>query len=182
MGALSGLEPTHPEEHLMAGFGRGSCLSLQGDSNMKRPILALAAALMLTQAYAADFTMRPGRWEMVLDIKMARSIPGMLGSEPLKMIACPTEPAQMTEQLIKSVEQDGACKVSGYRPQGDTVHFTLKCEEAEFDYSMTQVSSEMFTATGLSRSKDPDYRMTFTYSAKRTGPACSAKELADNDL
>jgi hypothetical protein len=149
---------------------------------MKRSILALATALVLTPAYAADFTMRPGRWEMVLDVKMPRPVPGMLGSEPLKMIACPTEPVRMTEQLIKSVEEDGACKVADYRPQGDTVLFTLKCEEADFDYRMTQVGSDMFTATGLSRSKDPDYRITFTYSAKRTGSACSAKELADNDL
>jgi hypothetical protein len=147
---------------------------------MNRAVLALAALSTLTPAFAADFTMRPGRWEIMLDVKMARPVPGMLGSEPLRMVQCPTESSRMTEQLIKSIQEDGSCKVANYRQQGDDILFTLDCEEAAFDYRMTQVSSDLFTASGKSRSKDPDFQLTFTYSAKRTGSACSAKEQADS--
>ncbi len=147
---------------------------------MKTLLLTVLAVLVFTTAAATEFKMRPGRWEVTVELKMPQPIAaGMPLSEPIRVISCPSEPAVVDKVLIDSMNDD-SCKVSNYHEGGNVLQFIVTCEGTPIVYRLTRHSADFFSAIGVSRSNDPNERFSFNYSARRTGAACSAKELAEH--
>jgi Protein of unknown function (DUF3617) len=154
------------------------------ESPMKHPLLpwATLAAFALSTALAAEFTMRPGRWEVTLEMKfpeqMLARMPGNEPGEPTKGIDCLTEEVSLERMLVQL--PDESCRIGNYRHDGAVMQFVLNCDDVAVDYRVVRHSADSYSATGVSRNEDPTQRVTFTSSAKRTGSACSAKELAED--
>jgi Protein of unknown function (DUF3617) len=151
---------------------------------MKNLLLPLAAlgACGVTAVLAADFTMRPGRWEVTFDIKLPASarenFPQSAAGEADKpLIDCLAEPLALDRLLIQGMGEN--CKVGNHRQEGNAIQFTANCEETVVDFRILRHSEDSYTAAGVTRARNPNERLTFASIAKRTGPSCSAKELAE---
>jgi len=157
----------------------------------KLTFVALAAVSAASLALAADFTMRPGRWETSVSIQLpgdidlgGEEVPGGLPFlEPLTMVQCvsPEEAAEfrglddlLPAENCEMAQQDGA---------DGTLRLTAVCiedgERYEFDYVLTAYSEDHWAGEVKSRTSDRDLgELHMTFETRRTGDACTAEELA----
>lgn len=147
---------------------------------MKLATLSAAAvsSLIAITAFAADFTLRPGRWEVTL---LEMRLPGQARTEPDEepTVDCLTENVNLSEHFTSWLAEDS--EVRNYRQDGDTIQFTVTSDDLVFDYRFVRHSKDSYSATGISRGEDANQRWTFKYTARRTGAACSAQELAKSN-
>jgi len=148
-------------------------------------VIALATA---SAALGADMIMRPGRWEVTvqMDFSGKEVPPGMPFAEPFTNIDCLTaEEAKvgLQEEMLQQVPEN--CTVSDLKASEKTLAYSARCkEEGEGDvtmkFQMILHSPESYSATSTSHTDDPSKPMTMKITGKRTGDACSAKELAED--
>jgi len=154
-------------------------------------VIVLAAA---SAALGADLIMRPGRWEVTVQMEFAGKEvpPGMPFAEPFTNIDCVTAEeakAGLQEEMLKQVPEN--CTVSDFKASGKELTYSARCKEEDVGDVMMKLrmivhSPDSYSATSTSYTSDPSKPMTMKIKGERTGNACSAKELAedaeDNEL
>lgn len=127
---------------------------------------ALAGAMLLAQ----QNPMRPGRWEVTMQMQMA----GMQ-MPPSKSVSCIT-----AEQLKKDpasglmTSPDGSsqnqCKMAGYKFAGDTATWKVVCEgQMPMTADGTMTLQQNDTYTGSIKMSTPQGEMTMQLAGKRLG-------------
>lgn len=148
-------------------------------------VIALAAT---SAALGADLIMRPGRWEVRVQMDFAGKDvpPGMPFAEPFTSIDCLTAEeatAGLHKEMLQQVPEN--CTVSDFTPSGKELTYSARCKEEDvgdvtMKFRMTVHSPDSYSATSTSYTNDPSKPMTMEVTGKRTGDACSAKELAED--
>ena len=129
-------------------------------------VVALTASVVAAQAV----NLKPGRYEVSVEMEMANSPTKM---PPMKDTQCITaEDLKDFSRLLVDSEERERCKISDYRATGSKVTFNATCVEDGETYKM---DAEMMFAgdsfTGMMRSNHKGQAMTIKSVAKRTG-AC----------
>jgi hypothetical protein len=145
-----------------------------------RYAFALIGILSMSAALAADWLMRPGRWEITtqMDFGGRQLPPGMPLTKPMTSIACMT--AEDVKKATAAIPPPGKrCKISDYKQNGTNISYTMSCEEMTMQYRATLHSPDYYSGTSTSYGKDSSQKMTMKFEGKRTGDKCSAKEIKE---
>lgn len=145
-----------------------------------RLVLVLAAFASLSTWAADTLMIRPGRWEVVMQMDFGdRKVPaGMPLDQTMKKIDCITR--EDLEQFGGFLSPpDESCKVSDYRSTGKEIAYLMKCDGMTMDFKATVHSPDSFSAVSTSHGKDPGQQMVMKLSARRVGEACTAKEAVE---
>jgi hypothetical protein len=153
---------------------------------MRARTFLVATCLTLAMAIAAlavDFNMRPGRWEVTTRLdygSQQQQLPaGMPLAEPIVAIDCVT--AEDVKKLQNPIPLlDKSCEISNYRVASEELSYTLTCDDVTLSYRFEMLSPDSFSGVADSHGEDPSQKLLFKVSGKRTGDACSAKELAED--
>lgn len=128
-------------------------------------LVAFAAA---APGAAAQNPMRPGRWEVSMQMEM----PNMPVQMPaIKTTQCITQ-AQIDgpdKALPKGPDNPNACKVSDYKVSGNTVTWKMACSGSQ---AMTGTGEMRFNGDaydGVMKMTMEEREMTMKYSGKRLG-------------
>jgi hypothetical protein len=150
-----------------------------------RAIAAFGILAITSLALAAEgFIARPGRWETTVQMdfggrKVAQGVPF---AEPMRHVSCvsPEEAKELDLERELLTPPDESCEVLNYRATSKEITYLVKCEEFEMDFKMTIHSPDSYTGIATSHGKNPDEKMVWKFSGRRTGNQCSAKELAED--
>jgi hypothetical protein len=144
---------------------------------------ALAASLIAggfaSMAVAADWMIAPGRWETTGEVRYGPKRPeGMPPVNKYADVDCITEKWALAANAPIPLPDD-SCKVTNHRTEGRRVTFTVACDDTVLDY-VIDTRPDAYSGTAVSRGKDPATHFTVKFESKRTGPRCSAKEIAQD--
>jgi hypothetical protein len=131
--------------------------------------LALLTVLVAAGDAAAQNPMRPGRWEVTMQMEM----PGM----PMQMPATKTTQCVTPEQLKEpnsAVPPSGPnnpnnCKVSDYKTAGNSVSWKMACTGQPAMSGSGEMKFDGDTYTGVMKMTTEGREMTMKYSGKRLG-------------
>lgn len=144
-----------------------------------RALAAALAAGIATVALAADWIIAPGRWETAGQVRYGPQRPqGLPAVDRYNTVDCITEKWALAAHAPIPLPDD-SCKVTNHRSAGRRVTFTVTCDDTVLDYVM-DTGPDAYRGTAVSRGKDPTTHFTVEFASKRTGPRCSAEELARN--
>ena len=105
-------------------------------------------------------------------------------AEPTTEIGCYTaeEVAEDVKKLLNPAGLlDQSCKISNYRAAGQEVSYKVTCDDATFDYLFKMHSPDSFSGVADTHGEDASQKLKFKVTGKRTGDACSAQELAEDE-
>jgi hypothetical protein len=140
------------------------------------------AALLVTagfasMAIAADWMIAPGRWETTGEVRYGPKRPqGMPPINKYANVDCISEKWALAANAPIPLPDD-SCKVTNHRTEGRRVTFTVACDDTVLDY-VIDTRPDAYSGTAVSRGTDPATHFTVRFDSKRTGPRCSAKEIA----
>jgi opacity protein-like surface antigen len=148
---------------------------------MKKRVLAawLSAIGLASAAFAADWLIAPGRWETTGEVQYGPQRPrGMPAVNKYSNVDCISEKWALSAKAPIPLP-DESCKISNQRNEGRRVSFTVQCDDTVLDY-VIDTRPDAYSGTAVSRGKDPATHFTVKFDSKRTGPRCSAKEIAED--
>lgn len=142
-----------------------------------RVLIALSALGLAGAALAADILVNAGRWEVTSVVDYGPKRPqGLPPPEKTTDIHCLAKQVGLDAKApVPLAAAD--CRLGNYRKQGSVVKFTAVCEEGTLDY-VVDSSPTTISGTAVFHGKDPSMLFTVRFEGKRTGPSCSAAELA----
>jgi len=132
-------------------------------------ILAVACGVLAAVSVAAQSPMRPGRWEVTMQMQMT-NMPMQMPE--MKTSRCVTaEELKDPQKAVPSASQSpNACKVSDYKVTGNTVSWRMACGPPQ---DMTGSGEMTFTAddtyTGTMKMTTQQGVMMMKTSGKRLG-------------
>lgn len=131
-----------------------------------RPLAIIFLAAWALPLLAQSINLRPGRYEMVVDIELPNG-----QKMPVKNTECITA-ADLKDGVKTFLEEMGEnCKISGLKATGNQMNFVATCNDD--DVTMTTTAEMTFasdTFTGLFKAKDDKgQQFTFKMSGKRLG-------------
>ena len=125
---------------------------------MTRPALVLVV-LALASAAAAQNPMKPGRWEVTMQMP-AQKVTQCVTAEQLK------EP---NSALPQGPNDPASCKVSDYKTSGNTVSWKMACSGREAMTGSGEMTFNGDTYVGLMKMTTSRGDMAMKYSGKRLG-------------
>ena len=135
---------------------------------MLRCAAAALLCLSFASAAAAQNPMRPGRWEVTVQMEM----PNMpMKMPPTKTTQCITA-AQLKDPntaVPTGAANPNACKVSDYKTVGNTVSWKMACSGAEPLTGSGEMTFDGDTYVGLMKMSMSQGEMTMKYAGKRVG-------------
>lgn len=140
---------------------------------MKVTPVALVALLAFPAAAVAQSPIRPGRWEVAMQMQM----PNMPIQMPeMKTTQCITpEQAKDPSKSLPSGPQNGRgaakndCKVSDYKVSGNTVTWSMACTQPEALTSTGEMSFSDDSYDGTVKMNMQQGAMTMKVAGKRLG-------------
>jgi hypothetical protein len=136
---------------------------------MKATLATLAVLSAGAMVVFAQTPMRPGRWEVTMQMQMPQA--------PVQMPEMKTTQCITPEQLkdpVNAVPQTGAnanqdCKVSDYKVTGTTVTWQLACTKPQAMTSTGEMIFDGDTYAGTMKMKTAQGDMSMTLAGKRLG-------------
>ena len=146
---------------------------------MRASNILLAVVLLVPAASDAQIALRPGEYEVTLDMdlglpaeapKAVMDAAGFKGQKRRECITADDVKGDVSEWFARETE-DQNCKMSNVKTVGSRLTFTTTCEEDDFRMTTnTDLTFGTDSFTGVTTGKDPEGRMTTTkMSAKRVG-------------
>jgi hypothetical protein len=152
---------------------------------LRPAVIAAAIASVISAGLAADFVMRPGRWEVTAQMQFPEELPaGFPLAGPLTSVTCitPEEAEQMRD--MQWLLPDNSCRANVEEPGAGEIRLHAVCsedgEDVVIDYRVKMHSPDHWSGVSTSHAADPTQRLTMTMEGKRTGNACTAAELAED--
>jgi hypothetical protein len=148
-------------------------------------ITAAVLASAISATLAADFVMRPGRWEVTAQMQFPEELPaGFPLAGPITSVTCITpEEAEQMRNMQWLLPTD-SCSASVEEPSAGEIQLHAVCsedgEDVVIDYRVRMHSPDHWSGVSTSHAADPTQRLTMTVEGKRTGNACTAAELAED--
>lgn len=139
---------------------------------MKPTIVAVALVLIGAAAAIAQSPVRPGRWEVTMQMEMAGSPVQM---PPMKTTQCvtPEDAKDPTRSLPNGPagrgNQRSDCKMADYKMSGNTATWKMVCTSPQ---AMTSTAEMTFTDdsyNGTMKMDSPQGAMTMKIAGKRLG-------------
>lgn len=132
------------------------------------PALALVALALSAPTAAAQNPMRPGQWEITMQMEM----PGMpMQMPPQKTTQCVTA-AQLKEPnsgVPAGPANPNSCKVSDYKTTSNSVSWKMACTGPQAMTGSGEIKFDGDTYTGVMKMTTEGREMTMKYSGKRLG-------------
>ena len=138
---------------------------------MKRPlvlVVVFAVAVTASSVTAQKSPMRPGRWEVTMQMEM----PGLpVAMPPMKNVRCVTQQEidSPNKGLPSGSKNPNECKVSDYKESGNTITWTMACTGQQ---PMTGTGELKFAGDsydGLVKMTMEQQQMSMKISGKRLG-------------
>ena len=133
---------------------------------MKTRVLAvclLAAALVAPAAFAEESSVKPGKWEMSMQMEM----PGMpFKIPPVKVAHCITE--EDAKSAIPQDQKNKDCKLGEYKVDGKTVRWSVDCPKQKMT-GKGEITYDGDTMNGSMVMNADGPEIKTKYSGKRLG-------------
>lgn len=143
-----------------------------------RVMVALAFLGIATVAMATEILVNAGRWEVTSEVDYGPNRPaGLPAAEKSRDIHCLAKKSGIQAKAPLPLAA-ADCKLGNYRKAGSTVKLTATCEEGTLDYVIDAQPTQL-SGTAVFKPKEGTLRFTVKFEGKRTGPSCSAAELAE---
>ena len=135
----------------------------------------LVLGVAATAASAIQGPMRPGRWEVVMNMEM----PNMPMAMPeMKNTQCIT-PEQLAKDpasgLPRGMNQSKECTVSDYKAQGNTLTWKMACTGQMAMTGTGELTFKGDSYTGLMKMAMPQGEMQMKMAGKRLGDCAGEK-------
>jgi len=139
---------------------------------MKNTLFAVLAVVALTAITIAQSPVRPGRWEVTMQMQMAGSPIQMPEMKTTRCIT-PEDAKDPSRSLPSGPEGRGGqkpdCKMADYKVSGNTATWKMVCTSPQ---PMTATNEMTFTDdsyTGTMKMDSRDGQMTMKMAGKRVG-------------
>jgi hypothetical protein len=98
--------------------------------------------------------------------------------DPMTSIECTTP--EDVKKVSNPIRLPKGCTMSDHKANGKEISCAAHCDESTVKYRLTVHSPDSISGTTVSHGEDPSPTKTMKFAGRRTGEACSAKELAED--
>ena len=134
---------------------------------MMRPVLVFVVLVLASNA-AAQNPMRPGRWEVTMQMEMP-NMPMQMPAQKVTQCVTAEQIKDPGSALPQGPNNPNACKVSDHKTSGNTVTWKVACTGPEAMTGSGEMKFEGDTYVGLMKMTTSRGEMTMKYSGKRLG-------------
>ena len=137
---------------------------------MKTASIAVVALLAVATSLFAQSPIRPGRWEVVMQMDMP-SMPVKMPEMKTTQCVTPEQANDPANSLPRGPQGDGKqdCKVSNYKVSGKTVTWDMACTTPMAITSTGEMTFTDDTYTGTVKMNAPQGNMSMKISGTRLG-------------
>ena len=136
---------------------------------IRAAIVALSLVALAPVHAGAQHPMRPGRWEIAMQMEM----PNMpMQMPPMKMTQCVTAKQLEAPERTRPAgpnQKPNDCKVSDYKTSGNTVTWKIACTGQQAMTGTGEMRFDGDTYEGFMKMAMEQQQMTMKYSGKRLG-------------
>lgn len=138
---------------------------------MKVTSVVVVALLIDATALAAQSPMRPGRWDITMQMQMP-NVPVQMPETKTTQCVTPEQVKDPANTLPRGPQGRGAnqdCKVSDYKVSGNTVTWRMACSTPQPMTSTGEMTFTDDTYTGTMKMNTPQGDMSMKLTGKRVG-------------
>jgi hypothetical protein len=140
--------------------------------NFRKLLLAVAALTLIALPTFAASPQKPGNWQITMEMDM----PNMpMKMPPMTVTHCVTkEDVENPERAVPKGRDNGNCKVSDFKVDGNKVSWSVKCEGKQPVTGNGEITFDGDSYSGWSKMHMNDQEITTKMTGKRLGD-CPAK-------